>query len=290
MTEIWKVMFEKYEISSCGRIRNLTTNKTMKPHRTDDGYIRIKLSGHGTYYVHRLVALHFIENPNNFPTVDHIDRIRDNNNVENLRWASSKMQASNISEFGRLKRKVSKIDIESNEIISVHDSLKEAASQTPGGDGRLISATCRGKRKTHAGFKWKYMDIDELENEKWIRMEEYDGELYISDHGRIKFKDGRISTGSLSVYKRIHLKKDGNELHMQVHRLVAMHFLDNPDNFPIVNHKDGNKTNNHVDNLEWCSYSYNSIHAHQSGLVSKQKKENKTNKITNEITKQDKII
>ena len=52
-------------------------------------------------------------------------------------------------------------------------------------------------------------------------------------------------------------------------RLVAEHFLDNPKELPVVNHKDGNKLNNDVDNLEWCSYSENSLHAHQTGLIQK---------------------
>lgn len=205
MTEIWKGMFDNYEISSCGNVRNKTTKKLLTPQKTGDGYLRISIHNHGKHYAHRLVALHFIENPNNYPTVDHIDRDRENNSVENLRWASAKMQASNISKFGRLKRKVAKIDIITDKILSVHNSIREAASQVEKADGRLISATCRGKRNSHAGFKWKYMDVDdknEMENERWIHMKDYDGEMYVSDHGRIKFKDGRISTGSVSIYPR----------------------------------------------------------------------------------------
>lgn len=49
---------------------------------------------------------------------------------------------------------------------------------------------------------------------------------------------------------------------VMVHKAVACTFLPNPDNLPVVHHKDHNKTNNHVDNLEWCTYQNNSQHYH----------------------------
>jgi hypothetical protein len=54
-----------------------------------------------------------------------------------------------------------------------------------------------------------------------------------------------------------------------VHRLVAEAWIPNPDNLDFVNHKDGDKKNNNVDNLEWCSRSYNLQHAYDTGLRSK---------------------
>jgi ribonuclease HI len=51
-----------------------------------------------------------------------------------------------------------------------------------------------------------------------------------------------------------------------VHRLVAITYIPNPSNLPCVNHKDGNKLNNHVDNLEWCTSGYNQCHAYLTGL------------------------
>ena len=57
------------------------------------------------------------------------------------------------------------------------------------------------------------------------------------------------------------------------HRLVAEYFIDNPNNYPIVNHIDGNKANNHIENLEWCTHSQNNIHAYKNGLSRSKKRQ-----------------
>ena len=61
-------------------------------------------------------------------------------------------------------------------------------------------------------------------------------------------------------YLRVVLSKNGILKRYSVHRLVAEAFLDNPDNLPCVNHKDENKLNNNVDNLEWCTIRYNNCY------------------------------
>jgi len=63
---------------------------------------------------------------------------------------------------------------------------------------------------------------------------------------------------------------DGTTKRCRVHRLVAQAFIPNPENKPYVNHKDGNRANNCVANLEWVTASENAIHARQTGLIGQQ--------------------
>ena len=72
-------------------------------------------------------------------------------------------------------------------------------------------------------------------------------------------------------YKQCNLYKDGKKKYVRVHRLVAELFVTNPNNFSQVNHKDGNKLNNHYTNLEWVSNSQNTKHAFDNNLTSKVK-------------------
>ena len=90
----------------------------------------------------------------------------------------------------------------------------------------------------------------------------------VSNYGFIKnTKTGNIRSGESSDdYCHIYFQVNKKATKFQIHRLVAQTFLPNPFNFPVVHHKDGNKKNNRVDNLEWVTYSKNNIHALESGL------------------------
>lgn len=79
---------------------------------------------------------------------------------------------------------------------------------------------------------------------------------------------------STSGYKDVMLYRDGIGKRFTVHRLIAKHFIGNPQKLRAVNHLDGNKLNNHIDNLEWCSHSMNSKHAWSSGLMENTRKVN----------------
>ena len=67
-------------------------------------------------------------------------------------------------------------------------------------------------------------------------------------------------------YPKISLMAGGKKLYRKVHRLVAQAFIPNPENKPCVNHKDGDKANNHVSNLEWCTFKENTQHAWDNGM------------------------
>lgn len=69
-------------------------------------------------------------------------------------------------------------------------------------------------------------------------------------------------------YVRVSLFKDGKSKHFQVHRLVAQAYIPNPDNLPCVNHKDENKLNNCVNNLEWCTVAYNNNYGTRNKKIS----------------------
>lgn len=79
--------------------------------------------------------------------------------------------------------------------------------------------------------------------------------------------------GSLSRagYVYIRFSVDGQKYRAYLHRLLATHFIPNPENYPIVNHKDGNKQNNTLSNLEWVTYSQNVKHAHDNDLIQKRR-------------------
>lgn len=109
--------------------------------------------------------------------------------------------------------------------------------------------------------------------EEWMNIEGYEGLYQVSNEGRVKslqreivYKDGRkkvleekILRNILSDlgYYHVMLSKDGVPKRYKVHRLVAKAFIPNPNNLPIINHKDENPKNNVVDNLEWCTQGYN---------------------------------
>lgn len=97
--------------------------------------------------------------------------------------------------------------------------------------------------------------------EIWKDIKGYEGLYQASNLGRIKsLNSKKILKGYLNQYGyiRIVLYKKGVPKSYQAHRLIAMTFIENENNLPVINHKDENKQNNNVNNLEWCTIKYNS--------------------------------
>lgn len=111
--------------------------------------------------------------------------------------------------------------------------------------------------------------------EQWKDIPNYEGLYQVSNLGRIKslYNYKRDNTNILVPHLKrgylvIGLRKNGIRKWHSIHRLVAMAFIDNKDNKPQVNHKDENKLNNRVDNLEWCTASYNNNYGTRQERVS----------------------
>lgn len=93
-------------------------------------------------------------------------------------------------------------------------------------------------------------------------------EIFVSEFGDIKCDDkDRVSNIGLNGYKLITFKSNGSQVTKYIHRMVCETFINQYDvNLNVVNHKDGNKLNNHYSNLEWVNYSINNKHAFDNGL------------------------
>ena len=97
--------YKNYLIYDDGRIWSNNVKRFLKPELDKDGYERIYLRANNKrrkFMIHRLVAEYYLINPNNYPTVDHIDRCKTNNNISNLRWASLSTQNINKNWRGNI--------------------------------------------------------------------------------------------------------------------------------------------------------------------------------------------
>ena len=124
--------------------------------------------------------------------------------------------------------------------------------------------------------------------EQWKDIPNYENLYQISNLGRIKslYNYKRNGTNILvprlkKGYYTIGLRKNGIRKWYSIHRLVAETFIPNIENKPQINHKDENKLNNRVDNLEWCTASYNNNYGTRQQRVSK------TNKLRKQVYKYD---
>ena len=204
MEEVWKTVvvngeiYEEYEVSNLGRLKSLNYKRTgeekiLSPGNNGNNYLQIILCKNGTKKyckIHRLVAEAFIPNTDNLPCIDHINTIRTDNRVQNLRWCDYKQNCNNeltktkykarchtaetknkISEAhkgkhhteetkkkiretckGKLSKKI--LCVETGEIFN---SLSEASEQL-GVNISNISSCCTGKRKTTGKLHWQYVE------------------------------------------------------------------------------------------------------------------------------------
>lgn len=103
-------------------------------------------------------------------------------------------------------------------------------------------------------------------------------EYFVKEDGTVishKYKNPRALTQWINKntgYLSVTISINGKKYNKDIHRLVAQKFIENPDNKKYVNHKDGNKSNNDISNLEWVTFSENMQHAYDNDLISKKSK------------------
>ena len=165
MVEEWRTVivdgevYDNYEVSNMGNVRSLKGKiKLLKPHSVG-GYLQISLCKNGKrkyHYIHRLVALMFIENdePTVKTEVNHISEVKTENTVENLEWCSPKQNANHGTRTERSAKARSK-RVRCIETDVVYESTKDVERKT----GLLcgnISNCCNGKRKTYGNLHWEW--------------------------------------------------------------------------------------------------------------------------------------
>ena len=153
--------FPNYEVSNFGNIKNIKKDKLMSLYPKNNGYIAVKLSKNGKSFeckVHRLVALEFVDNPNNLPFINHKDEIKSNNYSDNLEWCDSLYNNTygtrcfRQSESMKVSIKQYSLD---NVFIKEYSSIKEAGEYT-NNNPDSISNCLSGRSKTSGGYIWRY--------------------------------------------------------------------------------------------------------------------------------------
>lgn len=161
--EEWRTIndFPNYKISNLGRVKNIKTNRILKPFKNKtSGYYYINIRntrGRKCYRVHRLVATYFINNPLNLSDVNHIDEDKGNNKSSNLEWVSHLDNIRHGSGIKRSKASRSKPVICSNG--NTYNSIREAGALLQVSNGSICEVL-KGKRNHVGGYTFKYKEED----------------------------------------------------------------------------------------------------------------------------------
>lgn len=269
-----------YIIFNNGFIFTKNQCKIMKFVSDEHGYQTICLAINNkksTLYIHRIIAETFVKNndPNNYTVVDHIDRDPSNNDYKNLRWVNYSINNSNKDPEAFGKKKINQFDIKGNFIAS-YNSITEAQILTK--TSKEISRCLRGdipyvisrKDGEATKFIWRYDDPNNLIRhgipENAVQIKEYPS-YWITPDNKIysELSKKYIKTHIIGGYYTVDLRNKGSKKRkFYLHRLVAEHFIINkPENYQnlFINHIDGCRLNNNVENLEYVTIRENNIHS-----------------------------
>jgi hypothetical protein len=262
----WKAIpdFPRYEASKAGFIRNAATQKQLKGHLDPAGYIYVSLinaNGKKKYYVHRLILQTFVGPLEKGKYCDHINGVRNCNELSNLRIVTAAQNNENKRKPATAKLKaILQLDLKTGGVVKHHESIKAASIEFNDKTKRSIVKVLSGKALSAYNFGWKYFEIEDLEGEIW---KEYtdpktNNKFLASNKGRIKNNGMLYGSKNEKGYMMLN--------HTRIHRIIAGLFIPNPDNLPIISHIDNNKSNNCVENLCWSTVQKNTQSAYDDNL------------------------
>jgi hypothetical protein len=285
--EEWRIIKDSpnYSVSNLGNVKNNKTTKILKKN-LKGGYYNISLSNEfnrKTFKVHRLVALEFITNPENKSDVNHKDKNKINNNIENLEWMSrlenNIHRCKGLTMITNKNKEILRFDINTIELLETYNSIELAGewalnnghTKTSHNGRNAIGNCLTGLSQKAYNFKWEFKNkYNDLENEIWkeVVLEGVhikDKQYFVSNLGRFKNSFG-IIMDNYKVNDNGYIKVYIYNKSYSLHRVIALSFIENIENKEQVNHIDGNKLNNSVNNLEWVTNSENQIHKYKIGL------------------------
>ena len=162
----YEYFFNNYDITKEGIIINKRTGKQSKGCINDKGYRMFNCKYKNKNLaccIHRLLAIKYIPNPNNYPIINHIDGNKLNNSIDNLEWCSYSHNTKEAVRLGlmdysnntNVPKKVIQINKDTKEIIKIYNSIIEASKELKI-NRTGITKCCRGRLKTSGGYIWKY--------------------------------------------------------------------------------------------------------------------------------------
>lgn len=268
--------FPRYEVSECGAVRNKRTQYELKQWMNADGYMNVcpqrgvKDRKGILCLVHRLVLK--AHEPNveaDTLTVDHIDRDRSNNNLTNLKWSDAADQATNRSLCKSLCS-ARTVEVFSNGLITkTFRTVTEATEEYKifkFEDGMTV-------RQDAQLYILRYKREVEIVDEVWKTLAVNGNQICISNFGRRRHANGRISIGSkANGYLKTVIYDGKTTKPYYMHRLVALAFVEKMKSDDlVVNHIDSNRQNNRADNLEWVTMARNITESSMKGKLAKYK-------------------